>query len=422
MLNIKAIPMRLSSGSGKWGGLFLVAGIFSTAACEQKHPTPVSAPPPIVEVARPLERVITEYEVFTARTQAVQSVNIKARATGYLMKIAFKDGDNVKAGQVLFEIDKRPYQADLDKAKGAMEKLDGQKQYLDVQVSRYTKLVAKGAASQQELDSYIGQQAENVGAMVAARAQVQYAALNLSFCTVASPIDGRIDRHFLDVGDLVMQDNTLLTNIVSLKPTWAYFDVDQNTALRYQELVKSGKVQSPRDTEIPIHMGLGDDKGFGIAGVIDFVSNQLDPSTGSIRLRAVFSNDDGKLSAGLFGRIQVPVSAPHKGLLIRDQAIGTNQGEKYVLVVNESNVVEYRPVEVGQLQTGMREVMRYRKVPDTDAQGKQIVRQVESLTASDRVIVDGLQRVRPGATVNPKLTDMLTQLPEGLAAAEPKKK
>ena len=389
--------------------------LLAAAGCGDRNPSPVATPPPLVEVAHPLERVVTDYQLFTARTQAVQSVNIRPRATGYLVKLGFKDGDEVKQDQVLFEIDPRPYQDQLAIAKGNVARLEGQKQYLKVQVDRYTKLVAKGAASQQDLDIYIGQFAENSGALEAAKAQVKFAQLNLSWCSVTAPIAGRIDRHFLDIGDLVTADQSVLTNIVSLKPTWAYFDVDQNTGRRYGELVRSGKVKSARTNEIPVEMGLGDSNTFPIAGVIDFVSNQLDPNTGSIRLRAVFPNEDGSLLAGMFGRIRVPISGPHPALLVRDSAVGTNQGQKYVLVVDDQNVVDYRPVDVGQAHNGLREVLPSRKLPDTDAQGKPIERQVAALRSTDRVIVDGLQRVRPGVKVAPRLIDMLTQLPVGKA-------
>lgn len=411
--------MRLANAYFRGGSLFLTVGFLALTGCEVKHPTPVATPPPIVEVARPLERVVTDYEVFTARTQAVQSVNIKARATGYLTKLGFKDGDYVKQGQILFEIDPRPYQDQLEVAIGNVARLEGQKKLLQVQVDRYTRLVAKGAASQQDLDIYIGQLAENTGALEAAKAQVKYTKLNLSFCTVTAPIEGRIDRHFLDVGDLVSQDTTLLTNIVSLKPTWAYFYVDQNTATQYQDLVRSGKVKSAQSNEIPVQMGLGDERSFPIAGVLDFVANQLDPNTGTIALRAVFPNEDGKLVAGLFCRIRVPISEPHPALLVRDSAIGTNQGERYVLVVNDQNVVATHPVTVGQLFNGLREVLPNRNIPDSDAQGKSITRQVKVLSATDRVLVAGLQRVRPGVTVDPRLIDMLTQLPEKEAAKKP---
>lgn len=388
----------------------LLAAAAGTNGCDQKHPDPVPTPPPPVVVARPVEREVTDYQVFTARTQAVQSVDVKPRVTGYLTRIAFKDGDEVKKGDVLFEIDDRPYKADLDKALAAVETqkaalVKAQAEYdigLDVQAQN------PGAISKFEITRRLGARDEAAGALKNATAAADRAKLNYDWCKVTAPISGRANRHFVDVGNLVAQDVTTLTNIVSLRPMWAYFDVDENSAERYQALVKEGKVKSARASEIPVQMGLGADQGFPIRGVVDFVSNQLDPTTGSIRLRAVFENKDSRLTAGMFGRVRVPSSAPHKALLVTDRAVGTDQGQKFILVVNEKNEVERRPVEVGQMHNGLREVMRTRRALETGPQGQEVVKEVEALTPSDRVIVDGLQRARPGAAVNPKLVDMLT--------------
>ena len=201
-----------------------------------------------------------------------------------------------------------------------------------------------------------------------------------------------------------------MTNVVSLKPTWAYFDVDENSARRYQEKVQKGEVKSLPQNNISVTMALTGDQDFAFSGATDFVSNQVDPNTGSIRVRAVFPNDTGSLLAGMFGRIRVPIGAPHPALLVADSAIGTNQGQRFVLVVNDQNEVEYRAVEVGQLHDGLREVMRFREVTETGADGQGVLKQVEVLKAADRVIVDGLQRVRPGAKVEPRLVDMTTFL------------
>jgi RND family efflux transporter MFP subunit len=243
-----------------------------------------------------------------------------------------------------------------------------------------------------------------------AQASIESAQLNYDWCTVTAPIDGRIDRHFVDVGNLVSQDVTSLTNIVTIQPIWAYFDVDQNTALDVEKLIAEGKMKSARETTINVALSLGQDTGFPIAGKIDFVSNQLDPNTGSLRVRAVFPNEDGFIGSGMFGRVRVPIGPPHDALLILDEAVGTNQGQKYVLVVNDQNKVEYRAVDVGQVQDGLREVMRYREIMEPGADGADSTKQVEVLSPADRVIVQGLQRVRPGATVNPQLVDMLTLL------------
>jgi RND family efflux transporter MFP subunit len=266
-----------------------------------------------------------------------------------------------------------------------------------------------GAISLQELTRRLGGRDEARANVDKTKAELERAQLNYDWCKVTSPLSGRVNRHFISAGNLVNQDTTTLTNIVSLVPIWAYFDVDQNTARRYQELVAKGTVKSVRKSEIPVQMGVGSGEDFPLPGVIDFVSNQLDPNTASIRLRSVFPNT-GKapLAAGLFTRVRVPISAPHDALLVTEQAIGTNQGQKYLLVVNDKNEVEYRAVDLGQVHDGLREVLPTRRLIETDSEGKETTRVIEVLKPSDRIIVNGLQRVRPGVTVEPKLVVMRT--------------
>jgi RND family efflux transporter MFP subunit len=312
----------------------------------------------------------------------------------------------------LFAIDDRTYKAALDKAKADLEVADAalvkNKAFYDIGLK--IRKQNKDAISEQEIQRRKGGRDEAAGAVKQAQAALEIAQLNFNWCKVAAPISGRINQRFVSVGNLVTQDVTTLTNIVSLKPIWAYFDADQNTVNRYQRLVKEGKVKAERSTEMPVKMGLGMDKGFPIQGTIDFVSNQLDPNTGSIRVRAVFPNTEGSLVAGLFTRIQVPMSALREALLVSDWAIGTDQGQRFVLVVNDKNEVEYRQVEVGQIHDGLREVMRYRTIREPGPEGKDVTKQIVVLKPTDRVIVNGLQRVRPGAKVDPKPVDMLTLL------------
>jgi RND family efflux transporter MFP subunit len=386
-------------------GLTVLALSLMASGCQEKHPTPVATPPSVVEVATPVEREVTDYKVFTARTQAVESVDVKPRVTGYLTKICFKDGDEVEEGKVLFEIDDRPYKAELDKAKGDVEfqKASLVKAQADLDIAQNTAAMNPGAISKQELSKRQGTRDEAAGSLKAAEATQVKNQLNYDWCKVTAPISGRVNRHFVDVGNLVTQDTTTLTNIVSLKPIWAYFDVDENTVQDVGKLIREGKLKSARTGEVPARMALGSDDGFPFQGTVDFVSNQLDPGTGSIRVRAVFPNKDGKLLAGMFGRVKVPVSAPHSALLVSDQAVGTNQGQKYVLVVNDQDEVEYRAVEVGQVHDGLREVYRTRRIDGKD---------VEVLKPTDRVIVIGMQRARPGSKVEPKPVDMQSLLPK----------
>lgn len=395
------------------GVRFAIAGLsLATMGCGEKHPPLASTAPPMVMVSQPIERVVTDYQVFTARTQAVQSVDVKARVTGYLTGILFKDGQNVQAGQVLFQIDDRPYKAALDQAKANLDfaKASLVKAQAEYNIGLSVQKQNPGAISQDEMTRRLGDRDEAAASVAQSQAALEQAQLNYGWCKVTAPIAGRIDRHLVDIGNLVSQDVTVLTNIVSLKPTWAYFDVDENTARRCQKMMAKHELQSVRANQIPVAMALAGDEDFSVPGVIDFVSNQLDPNTGSIRLRAVFPNEDGMLLAGLFGRIRVPVSQPHPALLVVDSAVGTNQGQRFVLVVDDNNEVQYRVVEVGQLQDGLREVHRYREVSEPGPDGQDVIQRVEVLRPSDRILVDGLQRVRPGAKVDPRPVDMLTLL------------
>ncbi|MCS6852320.1 MAG: efflux RND transporter periplasmic adaptor subunit [Gemmataceae bacterium] len=397
--------------------LVIVVGVVLTG-CGGPHPSAVPTPPPVVLVARPVERTVTEYDIYTARTQAVQYVDIKPRVTGYLTKIHFKDGDLVKAGDLLFEIDDRPYKAQLDEAKGDVDAKAGAvmktKALLDIGLATQKENV--GAISQQEIERRRGDYEEAKGALEAAKAARDRAQLFYDWCRITSPISGRINRHFVDVGNLVTQDFTLLTNIVSLQPMWAYFDVDENSLIRYQALIQEGAIPSPRKTQLPVQLALGTDSAFPFHGFIDFVSNQVDPNVGSIRVRAVFPNDDGKLLPGLFGRVRVPASRPHSALLVQPRAIGVRQTINYVLVVNDQDEVEYREVELGGMHDGLREVLRERRLFETDAAGNVTERKVVVLKPTDRIIVDGVQRVRAGARASPRLVDMETLLPRQSAA------
>lgn len=405
----------------------LLVGILISAGCLDKHPKPVEMPPPAVQVALPIERGVTDYKVFTARTQAVESVEIKARVTGYLMRILFKDGDEVKKDAPLFQIDDRPYKAALDQAKASLEfaKASLIKAQADYDIGLNVQKQNPGAISKQEITRRLGARDESKASVDQATASLEMAQLNFNWCKVTSPIAGRTNTHFVDVGNLITQNMTTLTNVVSLKPTWAYFDVDENTVLQLQQLVQEGKIASERKSVIPVEMALANDKGYPFKGTVDFISNQLDPNTGSIRVRAVFKNESGVLGAGLFGRIRVPIGAEHKALLVADRAIGTDQGDRFILVVNDKDEVEYRAVDVGQVHDGLREVLRYRTILEPGSAGTDVTRQVEVLKPTDRVIVDGLQRVRPGVKVDPKPVDMftlMTSTANGKAATPSKSK
>lgn len=407
-------PVPRSRRSRCWMICLVAALAIGVVGCAEKNPPLVVPPPPVVLVGRPIERNITNFQVFTARTEAVESVDIKSRVSGYLTEILFQDGGDVQAGDVLFKIDDRPYKAALDEAKANLEYARAAlvATQADYEIGVNVRRENAAAISQQDLNKRLGARDEAAASVKQAEAALENAQLNFDWCTIAAPISGRVNRHFVDAGNLVSQDVTTLTNIVSIRPIWAYFDVDQNTALDVEKLIAEGKMKRVRDSTVQVGMSLGNEVGFPIAGTLDFVSNQLDPNTGSLRVRAVFPNKDGFLGAGLFSRIRVPVDAPHDALLMIDRAVGTNQGQKYVLVVNEANEVEYRAVDVGQLHDGLREVLRYRTIAEPGGDGADIATRVEVLKPTDKIIVEGLQRVRPGAKVDPKLVNMQTLLSE----------
>jgi multidrug efflux system membrane fusion protein len=410
-------------------GVLVFAILALTAGCDEKKPQAAETPPPVVLVSRPLERNVTDYQVFTARTQDVQSVDVKARVSGFLTKILVKDGADVKEGDILFQIDDRPYKASLDQAKANVSHA---KASLDLAKAALVKAQAeydiglnvqkndKGAISDQEIVKRQGARDEakaNIEVATAtigqAQATLEMAQLNYDWCKVTAPISGRAARHLVNTGDMVTQGVTVLDNIVSLKPVWAYFNVDQNTAQQVQTLIREGKLPSPRKGELPVGMSVdvGNDETFPIAGTIDYVSNQLDPNTGSIQVRAVFPNKDETLVAGLFARIRVPIAAPHDALLVNDRAIGTDQGQRFVVVVNDKNEVERHMVEVGQLHDGLREIHRFRTVMEPGSDGKAVTKKVEVLKPTDWLVVEGLMRARSGDKVEPKHVDMLTLLP-----------
>lgn len=365
--------------------------LFAMFGCHQAPP-PVQPNIPEVSVSLPIQREIQEYKDFTGRTDSINTVEVQARVSGYLMKVNFKEGDLVKENEVLYRIDERPFQADLDRAKGEVERLEAQKKLLKIQVDRYEKLAAKGAASQQDLDQYLGQQAENVGALKAAKAQVERADLNVTFCTITSPLNGMISRTRLTAGNLVNADTTLLTSIVAIDPMYAYFNVEEPVMLRIQRMIREGVLEKQPLDKIKVRMGLADDyqRDFPFEGALNFVNNQFDPTTGTIMLRGLFKNPQHILLPGMFVRVRAPIGPLHKGLLVTERAIGTDQGQKYLYVVDKDNKVQYRRVKLGALFDGLRSID-------------------EGLTADERVIVSGLQRVRPKMEVKPQVVDMADQ-------------
>jgi RND family efflux transporter MFP subunit len=343
-------------------------------------------PPPKVQqvlFTTPMSETISEYEEFTGRTAAVKTVEIRARVSGYLDKVAFEDGAEVKTGDLLFQIDPRWFKASADQATANVNQYESRIERLNRQVARATPLIENRVKSQEEFDQYTFDHAEAKSTLKGMMAAKELADLNLSYTRVLSPIDGRISRRMVDPGNLVRADETVLTTIVSMNPIYAYFDIDERTVLKLRRLVREGRIKSHRESEITVQIALADEEKFNLSGVVDFVDNQIDPTTGTLRLRAIVPNPNHLLSPGLFVRIRFPVGDPHPALLIPEEALATDQGQRFVYVIGPDNRVAYRRVTVGMLLGGKRVIN-------------------EGLGVEDRVAVTGLQRLRKDLEVDPR--------------------
>jgi RND family efflux transporter MFP subunit len=374
----------------------LLAAALSLAGCSPKPADP--PPPPAVSVAPVLQRDVAEWDEFSGRLQAVDQVEIRPRVSGYIRRLTFTEGREVRKGEVLFEIDPRPYQADLDRAQAQLEQARTAAELAQREVDRAEKLVNVQAISREEFDSRTSAQANSVAAVRAAEAAVETARLNLGWTQVRSPIAGRVSRAEVTEGNLVQAgppDATLLTTVVSLDSIYLYFDSDEQTYLRYAaQLAAGGK--GLRDAHLPVYLGLANEVGFPHEGRLDFVDNRIDPASGTIRTRAIFSNRDHRFTPGLFARVKLVGSGREPVLLVRDAAVGTDQDRKFVLVLGKGDSVQYRPVELGRLTDGLR-----------------IVR--SGLKPGDQVVVNGLMRVRPGMKVTPTAVAMVPDSSGGTA-------
>jgi RND family efflux transporter MFP subunit len=377
---------------GVWGWVAVVglALLVSGGCTKQPAPTP-SVKPPDVVVARPLVRTVTDYEDFTGRTEAYRTIEVRARVSGYLNKVNFVEGSEVKKGEVLFEIDPRLFEAQLQRANAVLNQAQAHLRRLDQDLDRATSLLPRNAISREEYDKIAGDRSEAAAAVSVARASVETAKLNLAYTKVVAPISGRISRRLLDPGNLIKADETVLTSIVSDDPIYAYFDIDERTLLRLRRMVRQTQSIFVRKQDVPVMLGLSDEEGFPHVGKIDFSDNRLDPMTGTLRVRGVFDNPQHLLSPGLFVRIRLPIGHPYEAILIAEQALGTDQGQKFVYVVNEQNEVEYRRVQVGSVFDGLRVI-------------------TEGLGKDERVIISGLQRARAGLVVEPRQVEMPTEV------------
>jgi RND family efflux transporter MFP subunit len=375
------------------GWLSLAIALALCAGCQKKQPPLAPAKTPEVFVAAPAREVVTEFEEFTGRTMAVNTVEIRARVSGYLKTVHFKDGAYVRGPvgpnqqpqepDLLFEIDPRPYEADLARATASVAQNRARLERLKRHQERAEKLLPSRTITQEEYDLAIFDRDEAEATLKAAIASEEIARLNLGYTRITAPLSGRISRRLVDPGNLVRADDTPLTTVVSLDPIHAYFDMDERTVLKLRRMSTSGALDVSQDAGIKVQVALADESNFTLSGTLNFMDNQVDASTGTLRVRVVIDNPKLLLSPGLFVRLRIPVSEPHEALLVQEESLGADQGQRFVYVVNEKNEIVYRRVTVGQLNNGRRAVET-------------------GLTAQDRVVVTGLQRVRPGMKVSPK--------------------
>ncbi len=367
--------------------LAVVSATLSACARNEAATNAAAAPPPQVTVAQVISKPVTEFDEFTGRFEAIDRVEIRPRVSGYISSLNFTEGSEVKKGDVLFVIDQRPYAAELKHAQAQLAQAKSQLGLAKSEKARATNLLAQHAISQEEFDTRSSSDEQAVANVQLAESALDTAQLNMTYTKVISPINGRISRANVTLGNLVTNGQTLLTTVVSLDPIYVRFDGDEQAYLRSVKEARDRAAAGSKEAAAPVLVGLADEPGFPHPGVIVFQDNEVDPQTGTIRTRARLDNHDRAFTPGLFARVRLLGDKKTDALLINDSAVGTDQTVKYVLVVGADNKVEYRPVKLGPVIDGLR-----------------VVR--EGLKVNDTVIVNGLQRVRPGSPVTPEKVAM----------------
>ena len=368
-------------------GVVLVLAPLLASCGESQQPTRAAPPPPSVTVAKPVARTIVDQDEYVGRFVAVDSVEIRARVWGYLESVHFTDGQVVKKGELLFTLDRRPYQVALDQARANLAQARATLAFAEADLARAQQLVRDGTVTQQTFDQRTQSKRVAEASVAANEALVHQAELDFAFTELRAPIDGRIGDRRVSPGNLVVggsgSSTTLLATIVSIDPIRFEFTFDEAAYLRYERFAKAGNATQPPAPATPVKLKLIGEPNFDHAGHIDFVDNAISQTSGTIRGRAVFANPSALFTPGMFGRIQVPGSPPYQALLIPDVAIGTEQARKFVYVVDAEDIARQKYVTPGQIHDGLRVVK-------------------DGLAAEDRVIVNGLTMVRPGVKVAPQ--------------------
>lgn len=353
-------------------------------ACGQApEATEATMPAPTVSVAEVIEQRVTEWDELTGRLEAPESVEIRPRVSGFIDKVAFDEGALVKKGDLLFQIDPRPFEAQVKRLQAELQQARATERRTASEAERGERLRANNAISAELADARVSAASEAKSAVAAIQAQLDAAKLDLAFTRVTAPIDGRVGSALITAGNLVNAGEALLTTLVSTDKVYAYFEADERTYLKYRELARNGT----RGAETPVYLGLSSEDGHPHLGHMNFIDNHVDPRTGTIRGRAVFDNRDGSFTPGLYARLKLVGSATYDAVLIKDVAVGTDLGKKFVLVLGDDGKVNYRSIELGPKLEGMR-----------------IVR--KGLEQGETIVVNGLQRVRPGTAVEPQQVPM----------------
>jgi RND family efflux transporter MFP subunit len=400
-------PQARPPRSGRWLLLCLLIGIIVFGGGYWYFHRPAAAPAPDaaaaaaaalpVTVSKPLKMQVTEWDEFTGQFEAVDSVEIRARVSGYLDTIGFDDGQIVNKGDLLFVIDPRPFQITLKSAQSALNSANARVTLAQQQLGRAQKLRQNDFTPQSNLDQRQQELLSSSADAQVAQAAINAAQLNLDFTHIAAPVSGRIGAHQVSIGNLInggeTGSTTLLTTIVSLDPIRLVFDMSESDFLAYQRRAAEGKMLSKRDADIPVEAHLTDETDWTLKGKLDFINNAVDRTAGTIRARAVFPNHDLLITPGQFGRIRIPGSEPHDAILIPDAAIVSDQSQKIVMTVAPDGTVVPKAIRPGPSYQGLR-----------------IVR--SGLTGEETIIIDGLLRARPGGKVAPQLGKIEAQAEE----------
>ena len=380
-------------------GLMLAVFLLEGCGEQRQSRNRMQAPPPKVTVSNPLKKDIVEWDEYTGRFAAIESVDVRARVSGYIESIHFREGAVVKKGDLLFVIDPRPYQAALEEAQGQEVRSEARYKIAKLKLGRKRTLLKQGAISQEDYDERVAESREAEGQLQAAKGAVRSAKLNLEYTEVRSPINGKISKIEVTVGNLITggtKDATLLTTIVSLDPIYLYFDVDERTFIKYLKLAQKEERSTLQETREPVLAELSTEQGFKRKGYVDFVDTHIDRQTATMRMRAVFPNPNATLLPGMFARVRFPGSEKHIAVLIPGEAVGRDQSREFVYVVNKDDVVSRRKVELGPNACGLR-----------------IVR--KGLKGDERVVIKGIQMARPGHKVEPVSGRIGLESPQCLA-------